>query len=253
MAKKGMSWNEAILKVLKENRRRMKYTEISELIDNAGYCADKKGTTPHHITVNCYLRSEYFKDKVKVLGDGWYVLKEYADHDTSLSTAPTEQEGNTDADTMENSLITAYGRFWDRDLWIQNKMDLYGNKFSQTKPKRIQGARCFSDDSGIYLLHKGYQVVYVGQATVLKDRLADHTTDPLRNRWDSFSWFSLTENESHMQEDSSKTLRIPKLLDTLEALLIETLGPERNSRAGNGFDKEYEQIASSDYLSSTRK
>lgn len=107
----------------------------------------------------------------------------------------------------------------------------------------------FANHSGIYLLHKGYEVVYVGQAQKITERLQDHTKDSLRNRWDNFSWFCIDDIESDNENSNTKSLANEALLDTLEALLIETLGPERNKKVGNGFeDKEFEQVQATDFI-----
>lgn len=79
---------------------------------------------------------------------------------------------------MEDALITAYGRFWDRALWEENDKQLYGVSI-KTKNAPSED---FSSAKGIYLLHKGYEVVYVGQATSLQSRLDDHTVDDKRHR-----------------------------------------------------------------------
>ena len=184
------------------------------------------------------------------LGRGMFILKDYLEKDPSLATVSSSQQYDVDVPSAtEESLITAYGRFWDRSLWLQNKYALYGTSIL------TKNAACvnFSKHYGLYLLHKGHQVIYVGQATnhSLSVQLANHHVDHLRNRWDSFSWFSLKDIESAQDEGAkaTRTLNVSKIIDTLEALLIETLGPERNNKDGNGFgDKEFEQITESKFL-----
>jgi hypothetical protein len=253
MAKKGMPWDKAILKVLQEYKQALKYTEITDfIIQDQLRGADEIGATPAN-TVNAYLHGDKLKDKVAALGRGMYILKDYLDQDPSLATIPsTQQEDEDSPSVMEDSLITAYGRFWDRDLWLKNKYALYGTS-TLTK-----NAACvdFSKHYGLYLLHKGYQVIYVGQAAKqsLSVRLANHHVDHLRNRWDSFSWFSLKDIEGTQDvgANATRSLNVLKIIDTLEALLIETLGPERNKKDGNGFGgKEFEQITEFEFLKNT--
>ena len=242
-----MAWDEAIRTVLKNNRRVLKYTEIADIIVNEGLRkSDEIGATPAN-TVNATLRSDKLKDEVVCVRRGEYLLKEYFDNDPSLAIAPANTPEDEEENQMEDALITAFGRFWDRTLWEKtNKKALYGVTDAK---KKVPGVD-FTQHPGIYLLHKGYQVIYVGQALHLVDRLDAHTTDDKRNRWDSFSWFSLESFDNESENTCSvKRIGIPALLDTLEALLIETLGPERNRKIGDGFNgKEFEQISETDYL-----
>ena len=245
MAGKIMTWDEAIFRVLKESKKPMHYRDIaSAIVEQQLRPEDKIGSTPA-ITVNSYLRGEKLKDKVEPTGKkGEYAL---ASKNPTSSNAASLAASQLDEDSPEDVLITAYGRFWDRKLFETNNNELYGTNV-QTKKSAIV---CFSRYSGIYLLHKGYEVVYVGQATELAKRIADHANDDKRNRWDNFSWFSITSlKDNEMPEDVvKKNLSHKSLLDTLEALLIETLGPERNKKVGNDFeDKEFEQIQEVEYL-----
>lgn len=244
MATKVMTWDEAILKVLKEKNGAMHYREIaSAIVEGQLRPEDKVGSTPA-ITVNNYLRGKKLKDKVVPAGDkGEYVLiNKNVGLRSSRSVSSSQRE-----ESPEDVLITAYGRFWDRRLFENNGYQLYGTSI-QTKKSAVV---CFSKYSGIYLLQKGYEVIYVGQAIDLAKRLSDHLSDDKRNRWDNFSWFSITSlKDNEMPEDTpKKNLSHKSLLDTLEALLIETLGPERNKKVGNSFeDKEFEQIEEVEFL-----
>ena len=243
MATKVMTWDEAILKVLKENNRVMHYREIATaIVDGRLRPENKVGSTPA-ITVNNYLRGKKLKDKVGPAGN----KGEYALVNSLSSGSKTNLTTLNKDDTPEDVLITSYGRFWDRKLFEENKNLIYGTSV-QTKNSAVVS---FSNCSGIYLLHKGYEVIYVGQAKELAKRVADHLNDDKRNRWDNFSWFSITPlKDNELPEDSpKKNLSHKSLLDTLEALLIETLGPERNKKVGNDFeDKEFEQITELEYL-----
>lgn len=241
----GMPWDKAILKVLTESHRVMKYYDIADTIISEGL-RQEVGSTPAN-TVNAYLHGDKLKDLVVCVRRGEFILKEYLDKDPSLVISTADLPDDEEEKDMGDALITAYGRFWDREMWEMNEMSIYGTSSKTKKAASVD----FSEHSGIYLLHKGYEVIYVGQATHLHDRLVAHTTDDKRNRWDNFSWFSLTgfDNENPENGADSKSLSIPAILDTLEALLIETLGPERNKKVGNDFeDKEFEQIEKVGYL-----
>ena len=241
-----MPWDKAILKVLQEYKQALKYTEITDfIIQDQLRGADEIGATPAN-TVNAYLHGDKLKNKVVALGQGMYILKDYLYKDPSLAIVPFSQQNDDDP------FITAYGRFWARDLWLNNKYALYGKSLWTKKAACID----FSKHYGLYLLHKGYQVIYVGKASKhsLGVELANHNVDHLRNRWDSFSWFSLKDIEESEDEgvNATKSLNVLRIIDTLKALLIETLGPECNKQDGNGFgDKEFEQITEAKFLKNT--
>ena len=67
--------------------------------------------------------------------------------------------------------------------------------------------------SGIYILHKGKDIYYVGKAKSLDKRLKQHFEDKHKNKWDSFSVYVLDERNIHF----------------LERLLIGLLKPTGNS------------------------
>lgn len=244
--KSALSWKQAILKVLKEHPRVLKYYDIADIIVNEGLrTSGEIGATPA-ITVNSILHSDKLKKEVTCVGRGEYILTEHLDKNPSLastsSSVPAEEEDNV----VDDALITAFGRFWDRKLWEENNKQLLGGSSKTNKAPSVD----FSEHAGIYLLHKGYEVIYVGQALKLKTRLDAHTTNDKRNRWDNFSWFSLQSFDKEAEKNgATKSFGTPALLDTLEALLIETLGPERNKKVGNGFDYlEFEQLTEKEYL-----
>lgn len=254
MTKKNSTWEEAILKVLKEKQKPLKYTQIYDIISEQGLL-ETQSATPYN-TINRYLQILCEKHKVVKVGAGIFVLTEFASNFQG-SEQIIEATENNDVDEAEKNTttqnpISAYGRFWSRDIWESTNYQLYGvnfiKKISGSKP--LSGVSVdFTDAQGIYLLHKGYQVVYVGRAGEgrLGHRLEEHTLDSLRNRWDSFSWFSIDPIE---KEDklSNYTIKQEDLLAALEALLIETVGPELNMKRGDNFsDKEFEQISESDF------
>ena len=95
----------------------------------------------------------------------------------------------------------------------------------------------FSEQVGVYLLHDRDRTIYVGRATdTLFARLKAHNGDRLSGRWDRFSWFGLRG----VQEDG--TLGDPAtawthnvVIETLEALLIETVEPPLNRKRGDNL------------------
>jgi len=251
---KSMQWDEAILKVLKENKKVMRYDEIADVVANDGLrAAGDLGTTPA-ITVNSYLNScDKLKGKVKKVGRGLYIFKDYYVADETQEELVKTISNENAGEDVSDALITAYGRFWDRAIFEKCDCKLYGRVCAKSPNASSVD---FSHFKGIYLLHKGHEVVYVGQAVKLFSRLIDHTKDDKRNRWDSFSWFSITEHNDQvaaLKDDSGiktlKPLQESAILDTLEAMMIEVLGPERNKKVGNEFEaKEFEQLTREEYL-----
>ncbi len=252
-ASTSMPWNDAIKKVLEDHGATpTHYADIAkEIVDKVYRQPQDVGATPA-ITVCRNLNIE-LKDEVLRVQPGYYVLKKYRQDNI---VEPVGQSGEDKDEDFSDAFFSAYGRFWSRSLFEENidqknksKAHLYGGNIKQPKAISVD----FFEHGGIYLLHKGYHVVYVGQATSLGKRLLEHTRDEHRNRWDGFSWFSITISDEFKEEGSSKKttkkFKDEYILDTLEGMLIEVLGPERNRKAGNNFDdKEFEQLTETEFL-----
>jgi len=69
--------------------------------------------------------------------------------------------------------------------------------------------------TGIYILYRKDLVFYVGLAGSLRGRIASHTKDHLRGRWDRFSLFVVKKD---------------KYLKDIESLLIRAARPSANQR-----------------------
>lgn len=248
-----LTWDKAILKVLKDAGSAMDYNEIATKIIEQDLVKTTSATPAN--SVNSYLHGEKLNDKVVCIRRGVYILKDLLNENPMLATLSNTEETEEDEESnVDDALITAYGRFWSRSLWENNNKRLYGTNVKTANAAGVD----FTEKAGVYLLHKGYEVVYVGQAKKLVERIDAHTRDDKRNRWDNMSWFCLDDFEESNDKESliklQKSLSIPALLDTLEALLIETLGPERNKKVGNGFEyKEFEQIEAKDFLERQQK
>ncbi|MGB8899179.1 MAG: hypothetical protein WCC90_08075 [Methylocella sp.] len=80
-------------------------------------------------------------------------------------------------------------------------------------------------------------MIYVGRAVdTLFARLKAHTTDRLGGRWDRFSWFGLrTVGDDGELSDSGVPWSHDVVVETMEALLIESLEPPLNRRRGDNF------------------
>jgi hypothetical protein len=81
------------------------------------------------------------------------------------------------------------------------------------------------------------RVIYVGRATdALFTRLKAHTADRLGGRWDRFSWFGLRSVRDNGElSDGEGTWNQGVVVETMEALLIESLEPPLNRRRGDNL------------------
>jgi hypothetical protein len=228
---KGMSWNEAIQEVLKEAGTSLHYTEITQRILD-GQLTKSVGATPID-TVATVLAASLKKPNspYQRLGRGEYALKE------ALASPILAKDSEGDEST---GALQAFGVYWRRDQvnWI-SKPALMGKQGDSATPVD------FSKQIGVYLLYDRDKVIYVGRADdSLLSRLKAHTTNRLGGRWDRFSWFGL-RGVLETGKLSEKTTGWPHkvVIDTLEALLIETMEPPLNRRRGDKLEgKEYQQV-----------
>ena len=116
-----------------------------------------------------------------------------------------------------------------------NGLEILG---AQSEAKNVN----FATMRGVYILHYGQEIIYVGQAISndgIGKRLRDHTRDRLANRWNKFSWFGLdsVDSDGRISKSSSEDfqLSIQSIADVLEGMLLEILEPKSNRRGGNGF------------------
>jgi predicted GIY-YIG superfamily endonuclease len=99
----------------------------------------------------------------------------------------------------------------------------------------------FDKQIGVYLLHDGREVIYVGQAIsqTIGERLFQHIKDRFSGRWDRFSWFGLySVNEDgtlKIYDETHREISIENIGHTLEAVLIESIEPRQNRKSGNKF------------------
>src|SRR5208282_404929 len=95
----------------------------------------------------------------------------------------------------------------------------------------------FAGQIGVYLLHDRERVIYVGRAVdTLFARLKAHTTDRLGGRWDRFSWFGLRSvGDDGELSDREVPWGQDVVVETMEAVLIESLEPPLNRRRGDNL------------------
>ncbi|MEH6718866.1 MAG: GIY-YIG nuclease family protein [Aurantimonas endophytica] len=139
-------------------------------------------------------------------------------------------------------LFQNYGLFWhaDRVSWGTpgkgNGGKLLG--FQKSKEDPID----FRQQRGVYALYDGnFSILYVGQAGYgnkrLYDRLYNHLTDHLAERWERFSWFGIDpvvgkHGKRFVDEQDPGTPPVNVVLDHLEAILIAAAEPALNRQGG---------------------
>ena len=234
----GMSWREAIAKVLAEANAPLHYSEISEKILSRGYYKTD-GATPS-ATVNAQISSsiKHEGDESPFLrvGKGTFSLRSRTDLAELPVSAPKATAEPIPAEAeieASESIIQSFGMYWQRDLVVwKNGPRMYGQQQASAKPVD------FGRQKGIYILYDHHTVVYVGRSIdrPLGKRLYEHTVDRLGSRWNRFSWFGLLDvtNEGDLREVPVKA-SLAVLVATLEALLIEALEPPQNRKRGDDF------------------
>ena len=235
MAKRtNLSWEEAVRQVLQGHGGAMRYTEIAAEISAKGL---KSAANPAASVATMFSKSLVESDTPFLrIGNGEYALKEHlrvAAERQAVAVDDIETESETGA-------LRAFGMFWQRDqvVW-SGKPRLLGRQGEGALEVDL------SEQVGVYLLHDRDRVIYVGRAgDTLFSRLKAHTADRLGGRWDRFSWFGLRSvSEDGILGEPAFAWDHSVVIETLEALLIETLEPPLNRKRGDNFSgAEYLQV-----------
>ncbi len=225
---RDLSWEAAIQQVLEASGEAMRCADIAEQVSVRGL-RRAVGANPAASIAAILSKSLQEEDTpFQRVGPGQYTLRAQLSQATAADRLVVESQD----DVAETGALRAFGMFWRRDhvLW-RGKPGLYGRQ-------GIAATRVnFAGQIGVYLLHDRDRVIYVGRATdTLAARLMAHTIDRLGGRWDRFSWFGLR----NVGPDGALTdARVPwderVVIETLEALLIESLEPPLNRRRGDNF------------------
>jgi hypothetical protein len=242
---KDPTWDEAIQVVLKNAKGALHYTEIADRIANQKL-KQKVGATPANTVAAVISGSLHSDDSpYQRVARGEYALKD------TLQEAPPETEAINDAVTQDAGALRAFGMYWQRDLVLwTGKPRLLGRQGPNASDAN------FAEQIGVYLLHDRDRVIYVGRASdTLFKRLQAHTTDRLGGRWDRFSWFGLRSvNDDGSLGEPSTAWEHGVVIETMEALLIESLEPPLNRKRGDNFSAaEYLQVADPDIDSLKKK
>jgi hypothetical protein len=247
----NLSWREAIIEALKLSNKPMSAVEIVAAIKEHQF-RTVTGNTPE-ATVGAQIYTSIKRD-----GDGSPFIQthpnEFALRQINKTTEqPVSETSSISADDEEDpkkvpGVIRAFGMYWRRDFveWKSSPRIL-------GRPSEKSGVAVdFCNQRGVYFLHDGSQLVYVGRAVErpLGTRLFEHTIDRLNGRWDRFSWFGLL----NLSEDGKTIGQGLKgisangvdIIVTMEALLIEGLEPKQNRKRGDVALKDCEYIQSED-------
>lgn len=229
-------WDEAIMEVLRDTEEPMAASDITRLIGE-GNLRPLTGAKPVN-TVHGRLSSLASQGKVSKTSRGLYALPETAQRSEAVEAAETAAAEAAAADPQKLT-VKAYGLYWNRSLtdWDPTHGQVLGRQASGGGTPIN-----FADQDGIYLLHSGTEIVYVGQSytpgtasTGLYSRLQSHHKDHRKtDRWDTFSWFGFRPVDDAtfqlLPTPDSTTAR--DAINMLEAILIEGLMPRLNMRAG---------------------
>jgi len=224
-----LGWKEAIVNVLRRNGEAMHYADIAQAIADAGL-RKKVGATPAAsvaATISLSLQYEGEQAPFVRVSRGYYGLRLEKPADPVPVSPVTETEDET-------GFINAFGMYWRRDKVLWKTMPLVlGQQQVGSEPVN------FCKQKGVYLLHDGSKVVYVGRTTeqTLGVRLLQHTWDRLNGRWDRFSWFGIfcVQEDGGLSDAPPDTFNVENLIASMEALLIEGLEPPQNRRRGDDF------------------
>jgi hypothetical protein len=145
-------------------------------------------------------------------------------------------------------LIQNYGLFWRRKDVFWGRAGVAGHleghpanaAFVRVDFRYQQGVYCLYDDQ--------FKLVYVGQAGAndnqrLFDRLKQHTSDALADRWTRFSWFGIrwvTQQNMLAAEAHGAHTTNGEVLNHIEGILIASAEPPHN-RQGARFGEEVRQ------------
>lgn len=240
MTTQNRSWQEAVLTVLRDAGVPLHYTEVERRImeqELRPRIANSQATT--NATLRELLNRSGRNGVREIYNQrGWYALALVAEE---FNKKLREEE--LAARNSSTIRVEAFGLFWQRSLadW-----DTGPHLFGQQSKDSI--AVDFADQDGIYMLHDGREVMYVGKTFTpaanygLYRRLKDHHEDPRKTvYWDAFSWFGfkpVAADGRLLQASEHATLE--SVIDLIEAIFIETLMPRLNQQSGEGMQQARE-------------
>ena len=224
-----LPWQEAIHTVLSSAKGPLTCQDIADRIFAERLRRNVGATPPQTVAAqfSVSLRNDPNSPYLRV-ARGLYTLKALASRGAQVDA----EEIDDPERATETGALRAFGMFWRRDLVFWT---------GEGKLLRKQGAGAsdvdFAGQIGVYLLHDRERVIYVGRATdTLYARIKAHISDRLGGRWDRFSWFGIRSvTEKGNLADDAVPWSQDVVVETMEALLIESLEPPLNRRRGDNF------------------
>lgn len=242
MAKSDVGWDTAIQSVLSKADGQLHYKEIAEEIQKSGL-RKNLGATPAN-TVNSVINRSINEDPKTAYvrtAPGYYSLQDKIKSLGKALPKAVKQE-----EVKPTGLIQSFGMYWRaNDISWKSNPRILGQQ--QPGADNID----FSDQIGVYVLYDRDRVIYVGRTTDrgIGQRLFEHTKGRMNGRWDRFSWFGLkgVDDKGSLVPVSLEANNEAVVIETLEAILIETLEPPQNRKRGDQFAAtEYLQVQDPD-------
>lgn len=148
-------------------------------------------------------------------------------------------------------LIQSFGLFWDRSA-VEWSPGAGNPRHLWARRHKIKGTLRVADvweQKGLYVLYSNTGPYYVGIASKLGKRLADHTRDEHSRGWLRFSWFGfhpLTNDPSAINVPDPgvkpQVATVDVLIKDMEALLIKSMGTFNLNNMNFNAAKQWEQI-----------
>lgn len=149
-----------------------------------------------------------------------------------------------------------FGFLWEKQYLYRGRGRNKGHLIGISRSDKDQLVD-FREQIGVYALYdKNEQIIYIGQAgkgqNGLFNRLKQHQTDRLWNRWEYFSWVGfypvsdeIGDNGAHKlvisePNDQISDYRFSDALKEVEAVLIELVEPKLNRKGSFLGSRKYE-------------
>lgn len=226
-----MSWKDAIREVLRSEAKDLHYRAIARKIRQRRLRRSFGRTPEQTVAANLVVLRK--AGEVLQLGKGIYSV-----------TKEEEQDLDIEAESFQ---VAAHGLFWKASEVVWGKTR--GGQLHGVDPNNENVIVDFSSQEGVYILHHHNTptAVYVGMTSRSNDglyeRLNAHRWDHLMGRWETFSWFGFRRvNERGELEDAAETVPRRRMIEVIEAILIETLLPSLNRKFSTIVGIRHEQM-----------
>ena len=235
-----MTWEQAVLHVLKNASEPMYYGDIAEKILVDGL-KTTGGKTPNATVAAVISRLPPDADIVKV-NPGVFQWRPGDGLDDNQGEPRQSKELDAiDASDSKNISVAAYGLHWERNKVDWSARRLYGYDIQESETID------FANQQGVYLLHSWQSIVYVGKTSAKEGGLFQrlnyhHTRQVWSGKWERFSWFGIRrviDNGVIVDDQNYATKEVVTAL--MEAVLIEALRPAFNDQKGNYMGTLYRQ------------